>query len=30
MQYPIAVDGRRIYNPETFAGKLKYTAIGLG
>jgi UDPglucose 6-dehydrogenase len=30
MKQPILVDGRRIYNPETFGKKLKFAAIGLG
>lgn len=30
MKQPILVDGRRIYNPETFSKKLKFAAIGLG
>ncbi|MBN1245724.1 UDP-glucose/GDP-mannose dehydrogenase family protein [Candidatus Bathyarchaeota archaeon] len=30
MKQPILIDGRRIYNPETFSKKLKFTAIGLG
>jgi len=30
MKQPILIDGRRIYNPETYKTKLKYTAIGLG
>jgi UDPglucose 6-dehydrogenase len=30
MKQPILIDGRRIYNPETFSSKLKFTAIGLG
>jgi len=30
MQYPIIVDGRRIYDPEIFGKRLRYTAIGLG
>jgi UDPglucose 6-dehydrogenase len=30
MKQPILIDGRRIYDPRTFRGKLKFTAIGLG
>ncbi len=30
MKQPILIDGRRIYNPEEFSKKLKFTAIGLG
>ena len=30
MKQPILVDGRRLYNPETYSKKLKFTAIGLG
>ena len=30
MRQPILIDGRRIYNPETFSKKLKFVAIGLG
>jgi UDPglucose 6-dehydrogenase len=30
MKQPILIDGRRIYDPEIFGGKLKFTAIGLG
>jgi UDPglucose 6-dehydrogenase len=30
MKQSILVDGRRIYNPEAFRAKLKFTAIGLG
>ena len=30
MRKPILIDGRRIYNPEMFSNKLKFTAIGLG
>jgi UDPglucose 6-dehydrogenase len=30
MKQPILVDGRRIYNPEEFSQKMKFTAIGLG
>ena len=30
MKQPIVVDGRKIYNPETFTKKLEYKAIGLG
>lgn len=30
MKKPILIDGRRIYNPEEFSQKLKFTAIGLG
>ena len=30
MKQPILIDGRRIYNPETFSKKLKFTAIGIG
>ena len=30
MKQPILIDGRRIYNPEIFGDKLKFTAIGLG
>ena len=29
MKQPIVIDGRRIYNPETFSLKLNFTAIGL-
>jgi UDPglucose 6-dehydrogenase len=29
MRQPILIDGRRIYNPEEFSQKLKFTAIGL-
>jgi UDPglucose 6-dehydrogenase len=29
MKHPVLVDGRRIYNPETFSKKLKFSAIGL-
>ena len=30
MKQPILIDGRRIYNPETFREKMKFAAIGLG
>jgi UDPglucose 6-dehydrogenase len=30
MKHPILIDGRRIYNPEIYGQKLKFTAIGLG
>jgi UDPglucose 6-dehydrogenase len=30
MKQPILIDGRRIYDPETFSRKMKFTAIGLG
>ena len=30
MKLPIVFDGRRIYNPEEFNKKLRFTAIGLG
>ena len=30
MKQPILIDGRRIYDPGTFSGKLKFKAIGLG
>jgi UDPglucose 6-dehydrogenase len=30
MKQPILIDGRRIYNPEEFNQKMKFTAIGLG
>jgi UDPglucose 6-dehydrogenase len=30
MKQPILVDGRRIYDPEEFRKKIKFTAIGLG
>ena len=30
MRNPAVVDGRRIYNPREFAGKVKFSAIGLG
>jgi UDPglucose 6-dehydrogenase len=30
MKQPILIDGRRIYDPELFKGKMKFTAIGLG
>ena len=30
MKQPIIIDGRRLYNPETYSKKLKFTAIGLG
>lgn len=30
MKQPILIDGRRLYNPETFSQKLKFIAIGLG
>ena len=30
MKQPILIDGRRIYNPQEFSQKLKFTAIGLG
>jgi len=30
MKIPAVVDGRRIYNPETYSKKLRFKAIGLG
>lgn len=30
MKQPVLIDGRRIYNPEEFSRKMKFTAIGLG
>jgi UDPglucose 6-dehydrogenase len=30
MKHPVLVDGRRIYDPEEFSRKMKFTAIGLG
>jgi UDPglucose 6-dehydrogenase len=30
MKQPILMDGRRIYDPETFTRKMKFVAIGLG
>ena len=30
MKQPILIDGRRIYNPQDFMGKLRFAAIGLG
>jgi UDPglucose 6-dehydrogenase len=30
MKQPILIDGRRIFNPETFKGKLQFVALGLG
>ena len=30
MRNPAVVDGRRIYNPDEFAGRVKFSAIGLG
>ncbi len=30
MKQPILIDGRRVYDPQTFSKKLKFTAIGLG
>jgi len=30
MATPTVVDGRRIYDPETFSGKMRFAAIGLG
>ena len=30
MKQPMLIDGRRIYNPEEFSEKMKFTAIGLG
>ncbi len=30
MSHPIVIDGRRIYDPEVFAKKLNFVAIGLG
>ncbi len=30
MKTPMVVDGRRIYNPEEYSRKVKFTAIGLG
>jgi hypothetical protein len=29
MKQPILIDGRRIYDPEEFSQKMKFTAIGL-
>jgi UDPglucose 6-dehydrogenase len=30
MKLPILIDGRRIYNPEVFSAKMRFTALGLG
>jgi UDPglucose 6-dehydrogenase len=30
MRNPVVIDGRRMYDPQLFSGKLKYAAIGLG
>lgn len=30
LKQPILIDGRRIYDPETYSQKLKFSAIGLG
>jgi UDPglucose 6-dehydrogenase len=30
MKQPVVIDGRRIYNPEEYIKKLKFTAIGIG
>ena len=30
MKQPVLIDGRRVYNPEEYGKKLKFTAIGLG
>ena len=30
MKQPILIDGRRIYNPETFKTKMRFIALGLG
>ncbi|MFQ5759077.1 MAG: UDP binding domain-containing protein [Candidatus Bathyarchaeia archaeon] len=30
MKTPVLIDGRRIYDPKQFSGKLKFKAIGLG
>jgi len=30
MKQPILIDGRRIYNPETFKTTMKFVALGLG
>jgi UDPglucose 6-dehydrogenase len=30
MKQPILIDGRRIYDPKDFIGKMKFKAIGLG
>jgi len=30
MQQPVLIDGRRIYDPKQFSGKLKFAATGLG
>ncbi len=30
MKQPILIDGRRIYNPETFKTKMRFVALGLG
>jgi UDPglucose 6-dehydrogenase len=30
MKQPVLIDGRRIYNPETFKGKLQFIALGIG
>jgi UDPglucose 6-dehydrogenase len=30
MKRPILIDGRRIYNPETYGTKLKFAAVGIG
>ncbi len=30
MKQPILIDGRRIYDPETFKTKMRFVALGLG
>jgi len=30
MRQPVVVDGRRIYRPDEFAGRVRFSAIGLG
>ena len=30
IKQPILIDGRRIYNPQTYSKKLKFRAVGLG
>jgi UDPglucose 6-dehydrogenase len=30
MKQPVLIDGRRIYNPELYKNKMKFTATGLG
>jgi UDPglucose 6-dehydrogenase len=30
MKQPILIDGRRIFDPETFKAKMRFTALGLG